>query len=175
MSNIRRRLITACFLGSFAFAVPPTVAARDSDRTSQPYGLASLEGDYGVVGTYGANVARLLGSYHADGRGNLGGTATVNLPGGAGSRVVVSISFEGTYTINDDGSGVIYFTVSLPGGATSPVTLDLVITKAKFIDGVKVATELATAQREASSVVDGQFVTHISTRRPNRPRDRDRF
>src|SRR5436305_13459428 len=107
MSNIRRRLMAVCFLGSFAFAVPPTVAAADSGRTSQPYGLASLEGDYGVVGTYGANVARLLGTYHADGRGNLSGSGTVNLPGGAGSRVVVSISFVGTYTMKDDGSGVI--------------------------------------------------------------------
>jgi hypothetical protein len=84
-----------------------------------------------VVGTYGANVARLVGTYHADGRGNLKGNAKVNLPGAGIERVVVGISFEGTCRVNDDGTGVIHFIVTLPGGATTPVTLDLVINEGR--------------------------------------------
>jgi hypothetical protein len=177
MSNTRRRLIAAlgCFLGSFAFALPPALAAQEVNRTLPAYGLASYEGDYAVVGTYGANVARLVGTYHADGNGNINGTARVNLPGAGTNRVIVNISFGGTYTVSDDGTGTIYFTVMLPGGGTAPATLDLVITKAEVFDGIKIATEVATAQREPSSVVDGQFVTHISTRRPDTRQVQDRF
>jgi hypothetical protein len=177
MLKIRRRLIAAlaCSLGSLALAIPPAAVAYEAQRASQPYGLFSLEGDYAVVGTYGSNVARLLGTFHADGRGNLSGSATVNLPGAGSARVVVGISYKGTYTVNDDGTGVIYFTVTLPGGATTPVTLDLATTKAEFEGGVKVATEIATSQREPSSVVDAQFVTHVATRLPDKPHDHDRF
>ncbi|MDQ6675854.1 MAG: hypothetical protein M3Z09_00995 [Acidobacteriota bacterium] len=128
--------------------------------------MASLQGDYAVVGTYGANTARLIGTYNADGRGNIKGTARVNLPGPGNIRVVASISFSGTYTVGDDGTGTINFIVMLPGGGTAPATLDFVMTKAIVLEGMKIATEVATAQREPSSVVDGQFVTHISTRRP---------
>jgi hypothetical protein len=175
MSNTRRRLISAlgCLLGSFAIALPPAVLAQDLNRTLPAYSLASYKGDYAVVGTYGANVARLVGTYHADGKGNIEGTARVNLPGAGNDRVIVSISLSGTYTVNEDGTGTIYLTVELPGGGTAPATLDFVFTKSEVLDGVKVATEIATAQREPSSVVSGQFVTHISTRRPDTKRDRD--
>ncbi len=176
MSFTRRRLISASafLLGSFAIALSPAAAAQQADKSPSPYSLASFEGDYAVVGTYSANVARLIGTYHADGKGNIEGTAKVNLPGAGNSRVVVGISYAGTYTVSDDGTGVIYFTVDLPGGGTETATLDLVFTKAEILDGVKVATEIATAQREPSMVVNGQFVTHISTRRPSRKvRDRD--
>ncbi len=176
MLRTRRRLIAglSCLLGSFALALPPAASAQEANRTLSPYSLASLTGDYAVVGTYGANVARLLGTYHADAQGKIKGTAKVNLPGSGAERVVVSIGFYGTYTVNDDGTGIIYFTVVLPGGSTTPVTLDLLITKAQSIEGVKVATEIKTAQREPSSVVNGEFVTHVSTRRPDGAADRDR-
>ncbi|MBV8807699.1 MAG: hypothetical protein JO033_03410 [Acidobacteriaceae bacterium] len=96
-----------------------------------------MQGDYALVGTYGANVARLLGTYHADGLGNLKGTAKVNLPGAGTERVVVSLRMEGTYTISEDGTGIVYVTVIFPDGRTSDVTLDLLIKKAEVIDGLK--------------------------------------
>ena len=175
MSNTRRRLITAlgCLLGSFAFVFSPALAAENPNNSSPGYSVTSFRGDYAVVGTYGASVARLIGTYHADGNGNIKGTATVNIPGPGLERVVVSISYQGTYTMNDDGTGVIYFTVVDPSGATAPATLDFVIAKAEYIRGVKVATEITSVQREPSSVVDGQFVTHVSTRRPDTKRDGD--
>ncbi len=177
MSNTRRRLISAaaCLVGSFAMAAPAAVFAQEANRAPSPYRLASLEGNYAVVGTYGANVARLLGTYHADGQGNIKGTAKVNLPGPGNERVIVSISFGGTYTVNEDGTGTIYFTVELPGGGSGPATLDFVFTRSEVLGGIKVATEIATAQREPSLVVNGQFVTHVSTRRPDIRPDRDGF
>jgi hypothetical protein len=172
MSNTRRNLISALgwLIGSLAIVLPPSVLAEEHHGTLPVYSLASYQGDYAVVGAYGANIARLIGTYQADGKGNIDGTARVNLPGAHNDRVVVSISFGGTYIVNDDGTGTIYFTVALPGGGTAPATLDFVFTKAKVLGGIKVATEVATAQRERSSVVNGEFVTHISTRRPDTKR-----
>ena len=168
MAQNRRSLIVAlsCLLGTGVLIAPRTAAGKEKERPSTAYTLASLEGDYAVVGSYGGNAARLLGTYHADGRGYIDGSAIVNLPGAGTTRVIVPVTFNGPYTINDDGTGIIYFTVVLPGGGTAPATLDLVITKAKARETAKVATEIATAQREPSSVVNGQFVTHVSTRRP---------
>jgi hypothetical protein len=177
MSNIRRRFmpVLGCLLGSFVLGLPYTAAAKESHRAIPAYSLESYNGDYAVIGTYGQNAARLIGTYYADGEGNISGTARVNLPGAGTARVVVSLSFAGSYTINEDGTGTIYFTVALPGGGTSVATLDFVITKAMVMDGVKVATEIADAQREPSSVVNGQFVTHMSTRRPKTRQRRDDF
>lgn len=175
MSNTRRSLVPVlgCILGYFAVAPASTVLAQGHKVNQPAYSLASLRGDYAVVGTYGANVARLIGTYHADGKGYVEGTARVNLPGPGNDRIVVNISFTGPYTVNPDGTGTLYFTVELPGGGTTPATLDFVFTRSEVLDGTKVATEIATAQREPSSVVNGQFVTHIATRRSDTRQDRD--
>src|ERR1700710_199246 len=113
MARTRRSIIAALsfLVGSAAFLSPPTLAAEEANRTAAAYTLASLNGDYAVVGSYGANVARLLGSYHADGRGFIEGQAVVNQPGPGTTRIVVPITFSGPYTIDADGSGVINFTV----------------------------------------------------------------
>jgi hypothetical protein len=169
MAKTRRSLVAAFsfLVGSAAVIAPPALAGEEGNRTAPAYTLASLSGDYAVVGSYGANVARLIGTYHADGKGFIEGQAVVNQPGAGTARIVVPITFSGPYTIEEDGTGVINFTVVLPNGGTAPATLDLLITKAKVIGRSKVATEIATAQRESSSVVNGQFVTHLSTRRPD--------
>ena len=48
----------------------------------------------------------------------------------------MSVSLKRTYTTNDDGTGVIKFTVNLPETPPRQFTLDLVITKAKFVNAV---------------------------------------
>ncbi|MDQ2844690.1 MAG: hypothetical protein M3Y72_27340 [Acidobacteriota bacterium] len=102
MSNIRRRFtpILGCLLGSLVLNLPSVVAADESHGAPPSYSLASFEGDYAVVGTYGQNVARLIGTYHADGKGYISGTARVNLPGPGTARVVVPITFAGPYTVD---------------------------------------------------------------------------
>ncbi len=141
----------------------PAVSAEESDKNV--YTLASLQGDYALVGLYGSNVARLNGVFRADGNGGLSGTAQINAPGSGGQRVLVAVSFAGTYTVTPEGLGVIAVTISLPNGATTPATIDLLLTKLERIRGTSVAVEATTMQRELSSIVGGEFITHAIFRR----------
>jgi hypothetical protein len=136
-----------------------------------PYTAESLEGDYAFVGAYSGDVARLVGTAHFDGRGDLtSGSARVVIVGGT----VKSISYNGQYSVNPDGTGTM--TLSVFGVATPPptVTLDFVISKARFTNGTRIATEIQDALEGPSVVVPGQnsFVTHVFTRRPDRERRR---
>lgn len=134
---------------------------RDEDRH---YTLASVEGDYAIVGTYAGGIAGQLGVSKTDRNGNVEGSALVNIPGGNNTRQVVPISWTGTETVNEDGTGTVELFVILPN-STQRQTLDIVITKAIVIDGVKKATEMRTMQRLPSGLT-GQFVTDVLTRRP---------
>ena len=131
-------------------------AERDSDATSAQgkYTLASVCGDYSVIATYGANIARALGTQTTDGHGKLTGSAIVNQPGPNNTRTIVSIGLKGTYTVNADGTGSMIVTVALPGGGTATVTEDFVITKSTVKDGIAIATEIEDAQEVPSAVID---------------------
>jgi hypothetical protein len=162
----RRQLskVAAALTALVALAVlgrPTAVFAQET-----PYTVASLEGDYGFVGAYSGDVARLVGTAYFDGKGNLTtGSARVVIVGGH----VKPITYSGVYTMNPDGTGKITATVF--GVATPPpiVNFDFVITKARFIHGIKIATEVQDAQEEPSVVVStgSVFVTHVYTRRPD--------
>jgi hypothetical protein len=170
---VRRRMVLsfALALGCLPWGQSSSALGQETaNATDTAYSLASYHGDYALDGTYGANIARLIGTYWADGKGNISGSARVNLPGSNGERAVVHLSFEGTYTVDDDGTGTIHVTITLPDGSTTPATLDLVMTKAEAIRGIKIGAEIVTVQRELSSVVGGQFVTHLSTSRPDSKR-----
>jgi hypothetical protein len=140
------------------------VAVAAQER-SDDWSVASLNGEYALVGTYGANVARLIGTFVVDGEGNFSGSARVNLPGSGGQRVLVPITFSGTYIVEADGTGTTFGTTVLPNGTRLPATTDFVITKSARLRGVRVATEIASAQREPSVVVGGEFIKYMSTRR----------
>jgi hypothetical protein len=140
---------------------------EDWSDGSHGYTVASLRGDYGVTATYGANIARALGTQTFDGHGNLKGSAIVNQPGVNGARVIVSITFTGTYTVNSDGTGTMSLTIMLPNNKTANATEDYVITRGKLRGGMPVATEIVDAQEQPSTVIPGGvFVTHTYTRRP---------
>jgi hypothetical protein len=146
----------------------PAVAGQHvpvaAQERSDDWSVASLNGEYALVGTYGANVARLIGTFVVDGQGNFSGSARVNLPAG-GQRVLVPITFSGSYIVEADGTGTTFGTTVLPNGTRLPSTTDFVITKSTRVRGVRVATEIASAQRELSVVVGGEFITYTSTRR----------
>jgi hypothetical protein len=143
---------------------------QNARKPIQKYSLASLHGDYGAIGYYGANLA--LADEQFDGNGNLSGTALLNKPGTSGSRDLVTLPFTGTYTVNDDGTGVLYLTVTTPTGGTATATEDFLITEAEVIRGIPVATKMADAQREQNIILgNGVFGTHVYTRRPNRRAD----
>jgi hypothetical protein len=136
-------------------------------KEDTPYTVASLEGDYGFLGHYSGDVARLVGTVHFDGKGNMtSGSARVVIAGGT----VKAVTNTGTYTMNPDGTGTIAITVFGVGTPPPVVNEDFVITRARFINGIKIATEVQDAQEEPSVVVTDapSFVTHTYTRRPER-------
>lgn len=163
-----RLLSTALLLvGLMCTGASAAQAQEDEWAHGQSYSLASVRGNYGVVATYGADIAQALGVQFMDGRGNVRGSAMVNQPGANGTRQLVRIRFTGQYTVKRDGTGVLILTLALPGGKTAKAVEDFVITKARVIDGVTVATEIVDAQEEPSHVIPGGvFVTHTYTRRP---------
>src|ERR1700693_2939163 len=87
-------------LGSLAANIALAQQDRDSEHSQYKYTLASVCGDYGAVATYGANIARALGTEKADGRGKLTGAAIVNQPGPNNTRALASIGIAGTYVVN---------------------------------------------------------------------------
>ncbi len=140
-------------------------AQNETARESRAYSLEGLEGNYAIVGTYAGNIARLIGTATIESGATFEGSATVNIPGPRNTREIVPISYTGTLTVSDDGTGTMFATVNLPN-ATQKTTLDFVVTKAELIRGVKVATEITTMQREPSGLVAGEFISHVLTRRP---------
>jgi hypothetical protein len=145
-----------------------TSAQEDRDRLqSQPrYTRASICGDYAAVATYGANIARALGTESFDGKGNLTGSAIANQPATSTTRSLINIGLAGNYSVNTDGTGKMWLTVTLPGGAKATVIEDFVITSIKVIDGVEIATEIEDAQETPSAVIDDtSLVIHRYTLR----------
>jgi hypothetical protein len=146
------------------------MSAAQADTTC--YTAASLSGTYGVVATYGANVALALAVRKFDGKGNLTGTFTLNAPdttSATGARKIITGSQIGTYTVNCDGTGVITRTLTSSTGVVTTQLDDFVITQARVLDdGGLLATGLEDAQRTPSALVPGGlFVIRSYTRRPD--------
>jgi len=137
----------------------------------QCYTVASLQGTYGAVATYSANVALALATRHFDGEGNLTGTFTLNAPvlgSTAGARTIITGTQVGTYSVNCNGTGVFTRTLTSSTGVVTTQTDDFVITKATERDGRLLATALEDAQRTPSALVPGGlFVFRNYTRRPD--------
>jgi hypothetical protein len=107
-----------------------------------------------------------LGTENADGHGKLTGAAIVNQPGPNNTRTITSIGIAGTYNVKPEGTGTMILTITLPGGSTASVTEDFVITKAKLVHGIAIATEIEDAQEQPSAVIDNSgLVTHAYTLR----------
>ncbi len=170
MTRLRTSLALSGILLSALLCASRTAFAGQTElpdnhkHESGPYTVASVEGDYGIVGTYAGGIAGLLGTSKTDRRGNVEGSAVVNIPGANNTRQIVPITWTGTETVNEDGTGTVELLVILPN-STQQVTMDSVITKSVVIGGVKKATEMRTMQRQPSGLT-GQFVTDVLTRRP---------
>lgn len=145
-------------------------SAATAQDTAHCFDLASLQGDYAILGTYGANVAIALGKRYLDGKGNLTATFIVNKPtpgSTTGERTLVSGTQAGTYTVNCDGTGVVTRTLFV-GTTQTQQADDFVITAAIVRDGHKIATSIADAQRTPSAIVAGGiFLTRVYTRLPD--------
>jgi hypothetical protein len=139
-------------------------------QTQRCYTLASLKGNYGIVGNYGANVAIALGTRTYDGNGNLSGTFIVNEPtagSATGARTLVTGTQAGTYTVNCNGTGQFNRILTTNGVSTNQVD-DFVITGAVVLNGVLVATTIADASEVPSAIVAGGiFLSRVQTRLPD--------
>jgi YD repeat-containing protein len=135
------------------------------------YNLASLQGSYAVIGSYGANVAMALAVEYLDGNGNLTRNAVVNQPtagSATGARTLTTTTNTGTYSVNCDGAGTLTRIVTA-NGSPSMVVDDFTITAAIVKRGQLIATTIVSAQQTPSVVVPGGiFVTFVHTRQPDR-------
>jgi hypothetical protein len=136
------------------------------------FGLASLQGQYALVGTYGDHIAASFGQRYFDGNGNLAGTFLVNEPTAGsttGARTIVTGTQKGTYTVNCNGTGVFTRTLTASTGVVTTQTDDFMITASKHFpqEGLRllVATDLVDAQETPSAIVaGGAFLTRVYTR-----------
>jgi hypothetical protein len=147
-------------------------ASAWGEEQTHCYTLASLKGTYGVVATYGANVAIALAVRHFDGEGNLTSTFVVNAPdttSTTGARKLITGTQVGTYTVNCNGTGVETRVLTASNGVTVTQMDDFVVTQAtRQEDGGLLATALEDAVRTPSALVPGGlFVFRSYTRRPD--------
>jgi hypothetical protein len=157
-------------------AASPQDLVREANFTSagEPceFTLASLHGQYALIGTYGDHIAESFGERYFDGNGNLTGTFLVNEPTAGsptGARTIVTGTQKGTYTVNCNGTGVFTRTLTSSTGVITTQTDDFIITATKHFpqegDFILVATELADAQETPSAIVaGGAFLTRVYTR-----------
>jgi len=160
---VAAELIFISFLG---------VSAANAENP-QCYTLASLEGNYALVGTYGANLAISLSVRVYDGNGNLSSIFLVNEPkvgSTTGERTIVNGTQTGTYTVNCDGTGTFTRFVTEADGSKGTVMDDFLITGAIVKHGQFIAIAIQDAMRVPSfAVAGGIFLIHSLTRLPDRP------
>jgi hypothetical protein len=135
------------------------------------YTLASLQGTYGIVATYGANVALALATRSYDGNGNLAGNFVLNEPTAGsttGARTIVTGTQSGTYTVNCNGTGQFMRLVTASNGVVANQIDDFVITSGVVVNGQLIATTIADAAEVPSAIVaGGVFLTRVQTRQPD--------
>jgi hypothetical protein len=155
------------------------ISGTATPRAEQPlcYTLASLEGPWTIVSTFGANVAKALGKRDIAGDGSFTGTFLLNGPTAGsptGARTITTGTQVGTYAVNCDGTGTITRVVTASNGTQATQIDDIVITAAEVRHHDLIATAVVDVQRVPSALVAGGiFVTREMTRVPDE-RERDR-
>ena len=143
-----------------------TATTQDYGRSGKTqFGIRSLSGSYATAGRADGFQSRSVGVTEFDGRGGVTRTVRINTNDGTGGRILIDITAIGTYTVDRDGTCVLYLTNFLPSGNTSEVTYDMVIRKTSKGGGrgLLIADELESIQREAG--VTASLVEESLTRR----------
>jgi hypothetical protein len=156
------------------FVVFGTSVAYAEDK-DDCYTIASVQGSWAVVTTFGADFAKALGTRTVDENGGFTGTAVVNAPANTtspaavsflswtGARTISHVTQVGYFTVNCDGTGTI---TRILNGTTQQID-DFVITKGTVKHGRRIATEIQDAQEVPSAATQGGFfVTRVHTRQP---------
>jgi hypothetical protein len=150
----------ACLAGLLALTGSHGVAAGEAGFT-----LASVKGSYAGVTTIGHSVGSAAVVSTFDGEGHFSGLGILNIPSPAGQRLIIPITFVGTYTMSANGTGTAALTVTLPDGTELHLNDDSVITQATRHGNQLLATQLFSQRREPSQTVAGNLlVTVVSTR-----------
>jgi len=154
-----------------------SVLGASAPRADQPqcYTLASLDGSWTIISTFGANVARALGKRDIGVDGSFTGTFLLNGPTAGsttGARTITTGTQIGTYAVNCDGTGTVTRVVTASNGTTASQIDDFVITAAEVRHHELIATAAIDLQRVPSALVPGGiFVVREMTRVPD---DRDK-
>jgi hypothetical protein len=139
----------------------------------QCYTLASIQGSWAIIGTYGANIAKALGQRYVDGSGTMTGVFVLNAPivgDPSGARQISTGTQAGTYTVNCDGTGTINRTATSSLGIVSTTVDNFVITQGVVKNGQLIATAIVDTQQTPSALVPGGvFLVREHTRLPDRP------
>jgi hypothetical protein len=165
---------------ALALVVLPGVSvahAQDKDK-DDCYTVASVQGSWAVVTTFGANFAKALGTRTVDENGAFTGTALINAPANTtsasavsflswtGARTITHVTQQGFFTVNCDGTGTI---TRILNGSTQQID-DFVITRGIVDHGRRIATEIEDVQEVPSAAIQGSFfVTRAHTRQPADP------
>lgn len=168
MYNKKSLLVAPALLFVSLLGMP----AASAQTTSCPYTVASLQGNFAVVGTYGANLAIAFGVRHYDGQGNLTGNYLINEPTAGsttGARTIATGTQAGTYTVNCNGTGTFNRVLTQSNGTTTNQVDDFVITAAvPAFNGLMIASAIVDAQETPSAIIaGGVFLTRSHTRLPN--------
>jgi hypothetical protein len=170
---LRRSTLHARTLGVIAvltltgLAIAQEPETFTSNRSRRQYTLASLEGNYGIVGMYGAHAAGFVGVTDISDTGEVSNSSGIFVDLMLPTPTELS-PITGSVTVNPDGTGVFTLDITFVGGpAHVKFHLSYVITDARF-DGQKlVATRLVALQQESSNIPGAEFATLTLTRRPD--------
>ena len=158
-------VLVSAIAGSSPVLAQTSMVSVQSENHNQPYSLASMNGEFALVGTYTGGIARQLGIVQVK-EGDVTGYLRVNILGSTPTqRVVVYLSFTGTATVAEDGTGVITLTVTYPDQSLHEATVDILITKGYESRSGRTATEIATMQRETPALSPGSLIVGTLTRR----------
>ena len=160
--------VPAALLSVSVLGIPAAYAENPSCYT-----LASLQGSWALVATYGANVAVAFGERVIDANGNLSGVYVLNAPvvgDPNGARAISTGTQVGTVSVNCDGTGTVTRVLTSSTGVVTNQVDNFIITGAIMKKGQLIATSLADAVQTPSALVPGGiFVTRVHTRLPDRP------
>ena len=175
----RKNVFGALALALVVLSGVSVAHAQDNDDC---YTVASVQGSWAVVTTFGADFGKALGTRTVDENGTFTGTALINAPANTtspgavsflswtGARTITHAMQQGYFTVNCDGTGTI---TRILNGTTQQID-DFLITKGDVKHGKRIATEIQDVQEVPSAATQGGFfVTHVHTRQPTR-QDRDR-
>lgn len=138
---------------------------------SEVFTQASLRGNYAVtcVGQGGHTQSAFIGVWSFDGNGRFIGSTIINQPSPKFTeRVVVNATVEGTYIVDENGSGYGSAAASrvLEDGSRQEITAILLITKAETVDSILVAQEISFMQ-DPIDPQTGNLNMILATRHPD--------